>query len=83
MNKFLLILLIVVVVSSEVQHLDMRKLGNPNALIQWLMVHRYYDQLGRIAKQYGRPKAISFCQSKVPDPYLRESCPEVVERFFR
>ena len=45
MNKFLLILLIVVVVSSEVQHLDMRKLGNPDHLIHWLKSHGLYDNL--------------------------------------
>ena len=78
MNKFLLFLLFVVVASSEVQHLDMRKLGDPRPLIKWLRTHRLYDALSFVARKYGRPKAISFCQSKVPF-YFLHLCPDAVD----
>ena len=78
MHKFLLFLLFVVVASSEVQHLDMRKLGDPDRLIHWLKLHGLYDNLREMTRRYGRPKGISFCQSMAPYE-LKRFCPQVVD----
>ena len=77
MNKFLLILLIAVVASTEVQHLDIRKLNSPDALIHYLKSHGLYVFLNNIARKYGKPKAIDMCMSKVPIQ-LKRFCDQVV-----
>ncbi len=77
MNKFLLILLIAVVASTEVQHLELRKLNSPDALIHYLRSNGLYDFLSNIARKYGKPKAIDMCISKVPIQ-LKRFCNQVV-----
>ena len=77
MNKFLLILLIAFVASTEVQHLDIRKLNSPDALIHYLRSHGLYDFLNNIARRYGKPRAIDICMSKVPFQ-LKRFCDQVV-----
>ena len=77
MSKFLLILLIAVVASTEVQHLELRKLNSPDALIHYLRSNGLYDFLSNIARKYGKPKAIDMCISKVPIQ-LKRFCNQVV-----
>ena len=76
MNKFLLILLIAIVASTEVQHLDRPK--PPEPLLNWFRSQGLYKHLCDIAIRYGRPKAIAYCKSKAPTN-MRGLCQDLVD----
>ena len=82
MNKFLLIILIVVVASTEVQHLDMRKLGDPKPLYKWFMKQKIYPILAIVATTEGRPNAIAYCKSKAPR-FLQFLCLDLVDKILK
>ena len=78
MNKFLLILLIVFVASTEVQHFDMRKLGNSFKVYDWLKCAGLYNSFIEKAKKFGRPSARKFCEDHVPS-ILKGLCKAAVD----
>ena len=82
MNKFLLIILIVVVASTEVQHLDMRKLGNTEPLYKWFMKQKIYPIVVIVARTDGRPKAIAYCKNKAPS-FLQFLCPDLIDNILK
>ena len=77
MNKFLLILLIAIVASTEVQHLDLPP-KPPEPLLNWFRAQGLYGHLCDIGRRYGKPKALAYCKSKAPTN-LRGLCQELVD----
>ena len=76
MNKFLLILLIAIVASTEVQHLDRPK--PPEPLLNWFRAQGLYGHLCDIGRRYGKPKALAYCKSKAPTKW-RGLCQDAVD----
>ena len=77
MNKFLLILLIAIVASTEVQHLDLPP-KPPGPLLGWFKSQGLYEHLCDIGRRYGKPKALAYCKSKAPTN-MRGLCQELVD----